>query len=158
MKMSIFQWAGGSIDAEKAVNSLLASGVKVLFVKQTSCSVPIGDYETCPIMGTCLTVWYEELETQSVSDKSGLLQTNIYNFDWGTKRSTRINNVCNNAGIVTLADLIAKTPEGMLKYRNFGEFCLFDVRKKLKELGLSLADDCGGFDSTVKRRMKKRTA
>lgn len=109
-------------------------------------------------MGTCLTVWYEELETQSVSDKSGLLQTNIYNFDWGTKRSTRINNVCNNAGIVTLADLIAKTPEGMLKYRNFGEFCLFDVRKKLKELGLSLTNDCGGFDSTVKRRMKKRMA
>ena len=53
--------------------------------------------------------------------------------------SVRSYNCLKRAGINTVAELIAKTPEDMMKVRNLGRKSLDEVLAKLKELGLSLS-------------------
>ena len=122
MKIRVFQQTDDPVELEDGIREFLTCGskVKIHFVVS---------------VGNCLTVWYEDNLEYEPSRGTNVLRIKIYNFDWGTKRSHRINNVCNNAGIVTLADLVAKKPAEMLKYRNFGEFCLFDVRKSSRNWG-----------------------
>jgi DNA-directed RNA polymerase subunit alpha len=52
--------------------------------------------------------------------------------------SVRSYNCLKRAGINTVAELCAKTPEEMMKVRNLGRKSLEEVLEKLKELGLSL--------------------
>lgn len=53
--------------------------------------------------------------------------------------SVRSYNCLKRAGINTVAELINKTPEDMMKVRNLGRKSLEEVLAKLKELGLSLS-------------------
>ena len=48
-------------------------------------------------------------------------------------------------GIQTIADLVSKTPEELLKIKNFGEKSLQEVQEKLKQLGLKLGMDVSKY-------------
>ena len=52
--------------------------------------------------------------------------------------SVRSYNCLKRAGINTVAELINRTPEDMMKVRNLGRKSLEEVLAKLKELGLEL--------------------
>lgn len=54
--------------------------------------------------------------------------------------SVRSYNCLKRAGINTVAELVQKTEEDMMKVRNLGRKSLDEVKKKLAELGLSLAE------------------
>jgi len=54
--------------------------------------------------------------------------------------SVRSYNCLKRAGINTVAELVQKTEEDMMKVRNLGRKSLDEVKKKLGELGLSLAE------------------
>ncbi len=56
------------------------------------------------------------------------------------KVSVRTYNGLKNAGIQTIADLVAKTGGDLIRIRNFGRRSLQEVREVLAELGLKLAD------------------
>ena len=52
--------------------------------------------------------------------------------------SVRSYNCLKRAGINTVAELINRTPDDMMKVRNLGRKSLEEVLAKLKELGLQL--------------------
>ena len=53
--------------------------------------------------------------------------------------SVRSYNCLKRAGINTVQELVAKTPEEMMKVRNLGKKSLDEVLAKLKDLGLQLS-------------------
>jgi len=55
--------------------------------------------------------------------------------------SVRSYNCLKRAGINTVAELVQKSEEDMMKVRNLGRKSLEEVKKKLEELGLSLAEN-----------------
>jgi DNA-directed RNA polymerase subunit alpha len=58
--------------------------------------------------------------------------------------SVRSFNCLKRANINTVRDLIAKTPEEMMKVRNMGKKSLDEVQNKLAMMGLSLAAEESG--------------
>jgi DNA-directed RNA polymerase subunit alpha len=54
--------------------------------------------------------------------------------------SVRSYNCLKRANINTVADLTEKTEDDMMKVRNLGRKSLEEVKKKLQELDLSLAE------------------
>ena len=58
--------------------------------------------------------------------------------------SVRSFNCLKRANINTVADLINKTGEDMMKVRNMGKKSLDEVQKKLEMMGLSLASEESG--------------
>ena len=61
--------------------------------------------------------------------------------------SVRSFNCLKRANINTVADLINKTGEDMMKVRNMGKKSLDEVQKKLEMMGLSLASDDSGSNN-----------
>ena len=61
--------------------------------------------------------------------------------------SVRSFNCLKRANINTVADLIAKTGEDMMKVRNMGKKSLDEVQKKLEMMGLSLASEDSGSNN-----------
>jgi DNA-directed RNA polymerase subunit alpha len=59
--------------------------------------------------------------------------------------SVRSSNCLNAANIKTLADLVRKSEQEMLKYRNFGRKSLSELQEILKDLGLSFGMDLKPF-------------
>ena len=66
--------------------------------------------------------------------KEKILEMTIEELDL----SVRSFNCLKRAGINTVAELINRTPEDMMKVRNLGRKSLEEVLAKLKELGLEL--------------------
>ncbi|MBQ7566496.1 MAG: DNA-directed RNA polymerase subunit alpha, partial [Oscillospiraceae bacterium] len=58
--------------------------------------------------------------------------------------SVRSFNCLKRANINTVADLIARTEEDMMKVRNMGRKSLEEVQNKLSMMGLSLASEDSG--------------
>lgn len=52
--------------------------------------------------------------------------------------SVRAQNCLNNANISTLGEMVLKTEAEMLKFRNFGQKSLTELKEKLTEMGLHL--------------------
>ena len=52
--------------------------------------------------------------------------------------STRVFNILNNAGILTVEQLVAKTELEMSRYRNCGKKTMREIRTALQERGLDL--------------------
>ena len=52
--------------------------------------------------------------------------------------TVRAANCLNNANIATVGELVSKTEDDMLKYRNFGKKSLDEIKKKLVDMGLGL--------------------
>jgi DNA-directed RNA polymerase subunit alpha len=61
--------------------------------------------------------------------------------------SVRSFNCLKRANINTVADLISKTGEDMMKVRNMGKTSLDEVQKKLEMMGLSLASEDSGSNN-----------
>ena len=61
--------------------------------------------------------------------------------------SVRSFNCLKRANINTVADLINKTGEDMMKVRNMGKKSLDEVQKKLEMMGLSLASEESGSNN-----------
>jgi len=61
--------------------------------------------------------------------------------------SVRSYNCLKRANINTVADLISKTGEDMMKVRNMGKKSLDEVQKKLEMMGLSLASEDSGSNN-----------
>ena len=61
--------------------------------------------------------------------------------------SVRSSNCLRRANINTVADLISKTGEDMMKVRNMGKKSLDEVQKKLEMMGLSLASEDSGSNN-----------
>ena len=61
--------------------------------------------------------------------------------------SVRSYNCLKRADINTVADLISKTGEDMMKVRNMGKKSLDEVQKKLEMMGLSLASEDSGSNN-----------
>ena len=61
--------------------------------------------------------------------------------------SVRSFNCLKRANIYTVADLINKTGEDMMKVRNMGKKSLDEVQKKLEMMGLSLASEDSGSNN-----------
>ena len=72
-----------------------------------------------------------------------LLQMTIDELDL----SVRSFNCLKRANINTVADLINKTGEDMMKVRNMGKKSLDEVQKKLEMMGLSLASEDSGSNN-----------
>ena len=66
--------------------------------------------------------------------KEKYLETTIEELDL----SVRSFNCLKRAGIDTVADLINRTEDDMIKFKNLGKKSLDEVKNKLESLGLSL--------------------
>ncbi|MEX2672645.1 MAG: DNA-directed RNA polymerase subunit alpha [Phycisphaeraceae bacterium] len=91
-------------------------------------------------------VMYFELGEQTVSEaaanaaeadeeEAGRLEVPISDLDL----SVRANNCLDSAGIRSVGDLTSMTESDLLKIRSFGKTSLREIKRKLSEMGLSLA-------------------
>lgn len=81
------------------------------------------------------------------------LEVNLLLFDkqvlgmdidsWALKSdlSNQVYNGVKNSGAKTVGELVSKTPNELLKVKNFGKVCLSELRQKLTFQGLSLLGD-----------------
>ena len=121
-KLTLEVWTDGTITARDAV-SLAAKILCDHFALFTDLSETVG---------SCSTV-VEKTETQ----RDKVLELTIEELDL----SVRSFNCLKRANINTVADLISKTEDDMMKVRNLGRKSLEEVINKLAMMGLSLADD-----------------
>ena len=54
--------------------------------------------------------------------------------------SVRSYNCLKREGVATVGELVTKTEQDLLDIRNFGQKSIEEVKQKLQEMGLSLAD------------------
>lgn len=71
--------------------------------------------------------------------RSRALSTRIEDLDF----SVRTSNCLRNQGIETLGDLLGKTEDELLATRHFGKKSLVEVKEKLAQYGMQLADGRG---------------
>ena len=95
--------------------------------------------------GKMETTFYRAKEVQPVVEKmpdrpDAKLSMTIDELDL----SVRSFNCLKRANINTVADLINKTGEDMMRVRNMGKKSLDEVQKKLEMMGLSLASEDSG--------------
>lgn len=125
-KLTLEVWTDGSIRPEEAVSK--AAGILVMHLKlfQNMDGLPeeAEDEEA--------TFPEEEVDTSSK-----VLDMTIEDLDL----SVRSFNCLKRANINTVADLTSKTEEDMMKVRNLGRKSLEEVKKRLEDLGLSLAEN-----------------
>ena len=98
--------------------------------------------------GKMETTFYRAKEVQPVVEKApdrpdSKLSMTIDELDL----SVRSFNCLKRANINTVADLISKTGEDMMKVRNMGKKSLDEVQKKLEMMGLSLASEDSGSNN-----------
>ncbi len=79
----------------------------------------------------------EIMVEKEVTEKEKILVMTIDELDL----SVRSHNCLKRAGINTVQELTSKTEEDMMKVRNLGNKSLEEVLNKMKELGLSLAEN-----------------
>lgn len=124
-KLILEVWTDGSIRPEEAVSksaSILVEHLK-LFMKMAGLPEEViedgGEIFTKPVE----------------DDTSKVLETTIEDLDL----SVRSYNCLKRASINTVKDLTEKTEDDMMKVRNLGRKSLDEVKKKLQELNLALA-------------------
>jgi len=124
-KLTLEVWTDGSIRPEEAVST--AAGIMVKHLKLfQSIAGPAAEEEGG-----------EGLFAQSADDAGAkTMEMTIEDLEL----SVRSYNCLKRAGINTVAELVQKTEEDMMKVRNLGRKSLDEVKKKLEELGLALAE------------------
>ncbi len=120
-KLTLDVWTDGTISPDEAISF----GAKIL-CDHLSLFVNLSEN----ILPSTIVVEKEE------KSKATVLDTNIEELDL----SARSFNCLKRAGINTVADLVNKTEEEMMKVKNLGKKSLDEVRLKLEAMGLSLAD------------------
>lgn len=81
-------------------------------------------------------MYYDEESRRKTDRRKQILKTPISNFEL----SVRPRNCLISMNIHTLGDLIQKTEEELLSYRNFGENSLQEIKSILRQYGLSLGE------------------
>ena len=127
-KLTLEVWTDATISARDAVSL----GAKIL---SDHLSLFTGLSETVASVTTVV-----EIPEHSPSK---VLQMTIDELDL----SVRSYNCLKRANINTVADLINKTGEDMMKVRNMGKKSLDEVQKKLEMMGLSLASEDSGSNN-----------
>lgn len=125
-KLTLEVWTDGSIRPEEAVSK--AAGIMVAHLKlfQNMAGTPADQDDM------------DGHFTEPAEDSgSKILEMNIEDLDL----SVRSYNCLKRAGINTVNELVQKSEEDMMKVRNLGRKSLEEVKKKLEELGLSLAEN-----------------
>ena len=122
-KLILEVWTDGSIRPEESVSRAAAILISHFKLFQNMAGIP------------------EEEEEEEVlppepeePDASKVLETTIDDLDL----SVRSFNCLKRANINTVADLVSKTEEDMMKVRNLGRKSLEEVKKKLEEYDLAL--------------------
>jgi DNA-directed RNA polymerase subunit alpha len=82
----------------------------------------------------CLSMYYDERKNRQDVKTSEILNIPISDFEL----SVRSRNCLSKMGIFTLKDLITKTEQELLGYKNFGETSLKEIRAMLSKKGLHL--------------------
>ena len=118
-RLSLFVWTNGSINPEDAVKE----SAKIL-ARHVDLFVHLG--EKVEILGV-------ELEKKQETPES-VLEMAIEDLEL----SARSLNCLKNAGVNTVAELIANSEPDLMKYKNFGSKSLTEVREKLSEYKLAL--------------------
>ena len=127
-KLTLEVWTNGTISARDAVSL----GARIL-VDHFNLFTDLSE-----TMGSKATV-VEKAEAQ----RDKVLELTIEELDL----SVRSFNCLKRANINTVADLINKTGEDMMKVRNMGKKSLDEVQKKLEMMGLSLASEDSGSNN-----------
>lgn len=83
----------------------------------------------------------EEAEDENVKKMRALLNKKVTDLEL----SIRAKNCLENNNIITLGDLVVKSKDEMLQYKNFGKQSLSDLEKKLNELGLAFGMDVSPY-------------
>ncbi len=124
-KLTLEVWTNGSMRPEEAVGK--AAGIMVAHLKlfQNMAGTPVDEDS---VEGT-----FSEPPEESGSKT---MEMTIEDLDL----SVRSYNCLKRAGINTIAELVQKTEDDMMKVRNLGRKSMEEVKKKLIELGLSLAE------------------
>lgn len=126
-KLILDVWTNGSISPEEAVAKAANIFITHLRLFQSMDSAIQEEEEE-----------EEEIIVEPEEDEtSKALEMTIEELDL----SVRSFNCLKRAEINTVADLVAKTEDDMMKVRNLGRKSLDEVKKKLDELGLSLASE-----------------
>ena len=127
-KLTLEVWTNGTISAKDAV-SLGAKIMSDHLTVFTSLSDTVSTSSTI---------------VEKTSDRpDAMLSMTIDELDL----SVRSFNCLKRANINTVADLINKTGEDMMKVRNMGKKSLDEVQKKLEMMGLSLASEDSGSNN-----------
>jgi len=125
-KLTLEVWTDGSIRPEEAVSKAAAVMVQHLKLFQNIAGSGIEDENG------------DGLFTESAEEAGAkTMEMTIEDLEL----SVRSYNCLKRAGINTVAELVQKTEEDMMKVRNLGRKSLDEVKKKLAELGLSLAEN-----------------
>jgi DNA-directed RNA polymerase subunit alpha len=124
-KLTLEVWTDGSIRPEEAVSK--SAGIMVAHLKlfQNIAGVTAEDEGE----GGPFTESAEDAGTKTMEMTIEDLELSVRSY-----------NCLKRAGINTVAELVQKTEEDMMKVRNLGRKSLDEVKKKLGELGLSLAE------------------
>jgi DNA-directed RNA polymerase subunit alpha len=120
-------WTDGSITPNEALSSA-AEILRELF------EIFI-DFETAP-----------EIETEAVDVERERLSEILSRGVDELELSVRAVNCLETAEITTIGDLVKKTDQEMLKYRNFGRKSLNEIKDVLSEMGLTLGMDLSWLD------------
>ncbi|MFO8062328.1 MAG: DNA-directed RNA polymerase subunit alpha [bacterium] len=83
----------------------------------------------------------EESEDEDIVQMRNLINKRVTDLEL----SIRARNCLENNNIMTLADLVTKTKDEMLSYKNFGKQSLNQLEKKLNELGLEFNMDISPY-------------
>lgn len=121
-KLTLEVWTDGTISAKEAV-SLAAK----ILNRQLNHFVDLSE----EIEGT------EIMDSQEDTEKEKVLEMTIEELDL----SVRAFNCLKRAGVDTVADLIGKSQEDMMKVRNLGKKSLEEVLNKLESLGFALTSE-----------------
>ncbi|MEA3494227.1 MAG: DNA-directed RNA polymerase subunit alpha [Candidatus Margulisiibacteriota bacterium] len=118
-RLTLLVWTNGSINPEEAVKE----SAKIL-ARHVDLFVHLG--EKVEILGV-------EMEKKRETPES-VLEMTIEDLEL----SARSLNCLKNAGVNTVAELIANSEQDLMKYKNFGSKSLTEVREKLSEYKLAL--------------------
>jgi len=122
-KLTIEIWTNGSVAPEMA----LVEAAKILrkhlnpFVQYTE----LGAQVRSPARGASINM------DAALESKLGMSLSELM-------LSVRAGNCLESENIMTVRDLVRRTPDQLLEVRNFGETTLSEVQEKLRELGLHL--------------------
>jgi DNA-directed RNA polymerase subunit alpha len=81
-----------------------------------------------------LNMYYDEDQERREDKRNKILRTPINDFEL----SVRSRNCLAKMGVRTLGDLVKKTEQELLSYKNFGETSLLEIKEVLKSKGLRL--------------------
>ena len=121
-KVEIEVWTDGRIKPSEAIKQaakVLIDHLYIFIGKDDE-----GDRDSAPLINN--------------PEDEAMLRTLLRNIH-DLELSVRSQNCLNNADIKTLGELVQRPEAEMLKYRNFGQKSLTEIREKLAELGLSLS-------------------